>query len=132
MLILTRRIGETLSIGDDITLTVLSVNNSQVRVGIKCPKDIPVLREEVLRKLLANGEVTLTEGSIVKEFIDNTPERPRQNNDATRTHPGAGRKTYLGGEPPIRQPRPRRAPSDYYDRLSSRPRRPLVDVDGNY
>lgn len=44
MLILTRKIGEVLHIGDEITLTVLNVKDSQVRLGIKAPKDVPVYR----------------------------------------------------------------------------------------
>ena len=47
MLILTRRIGETLKIGDDITVTVLDVKGYQVRVGIKAPQDVTILREEL-------------------------------------------------------------------------------------
>jgi len=59
MLILTRRIGETLKIGDNITVTVLDVKGSQVRVGVVAPKDTRVDREEVRRRieaeLLAQG-----------------------------------------------------------------------------
>ena len=47
MLILTRRIGETLQIGDDITLTVLAVKGNQVRIGVVAPKDVAVHREEL-------------------------------------------------------------------------------------
>lgn len=47
MLILTRRIGESLQIGDDITLTVLAVKGNQVRIGVVAPKDVAVHREEV-------------------------------------------------------------------------------------
>ena len=53
MLILTRRIGETLHIGDDITVTVLDVKGTQVRVGVVAPKDVRVDREEVRRKIEA-------------------------------------------------------------------------------
>lgn len=51
MLILTRRIGETVVIGDDIEVTVLNVKGNQVRVGIEAPKDVPVHREEVRQRI---------------------------------------------------------------------------------
>jgi carbon storage regulator len=47
MLILTRRAGETLRIGDNIEVTVMAVNGSQVRIGIKAPRDVAVDREEI-------------------------------------------------------------------------------------
>jgi carbon storage regulator len=47
MLVLSRRIGETLFIGDDIRLTVLGITGGQVRLGIKAPDNVPVLREEI-------------------------------------------------------------------------------------
>jgi len=51
MLILTRRVGETLCIDDDVTVTVLGVKGNQVRIGINAPKDVAVDREEIyLRK----------------------------------------------------------------------------------
>ena len=53
MLILTRRVGETLVIGDDVTITVLEVKGSQVRIGINAPKDIEVHREEIYKRIQA-------------------------------------------------------------------------------
>lgn len=47
MLILTRRVGETLNIGDDIQVTILSVKGNQVRIGIEAPIDVSVHREEI-------------------------------------------------------------------------------------
>lgn len=51
MLVLTRRIGESLMIGDDMTLTVLEIRGTQVRLGIKAPRNIPVHREEVYERI---------------------------------------------------------------------------------
>lgn len=47
MLILTRRIGEKIMIGDDVSIAILDVRNGQVRIGVDAPKEIPVHREEI-------------------------------------------------------------------------------------
>jgi len=93
MLILTRRAGEALRIGDEIEVTVMAVNGSQVRIGINAPRDIAVDREEIAerkrrdREALAAGakpaaprvaaaaqKVTLSSKSVQRDGAD-TPER---------------------------------------------------------
>lgn len=51
MLILTRRVGETVNIGDEVTVTVLSVKGNQVRLGVNAPKSIAVHREEIYQRI---------------------------------------------------------------------------------
>ncbi|MGB0733559.1 MAG: carbon storage regulator CsrA [Pontibacterium sp.] len=56
MLILTRRVGETLMVGDEVTVTVLGVKGNQVRIGVNAPKDVSVHREEIYQRIQREKE----------------------------------------------------------------------------
>jgi carbon storage regulator len=56
MLILTRRVGESLMVGEEITVTVLGVKGNQVRIGIDAPKDVAVHREEIFQRIKNDGD----------------------------------------------------------------------------
>lgn len=55
MLILTRRVGETVMIGDEVTVTVLRVKGNQVRLGVNAPKSVSVQREEIFHRIKREG-----------------------------------------------------------------------------
>ena len=63
MLILTRRVGESLMIGDEVNVTVLGIKGNQVRIGVNAPKDVAVHREEIYQRIQQEGG----EGSEVRE-----------------------------------------------------------------
>ena len=64
MLILTRRVGETLMIGDDVTITILGVRGGQIRVGVNAPKNTAVHREEVYEKMRKEDAVVAPQVSV--------------------------------------------------------------------
>jgi carbon storage regulator len=70
MLILTRRVGETLMIGDEVTVTVLGVKGNQVRIGVNAPRDVAVHREEIYERIKREqaeaGHVTRGNGQDVQ------------------------------------------------------------------
>ena len=56
MLILTRKVGESVLIGDDISITVLSVRGNQVKLGVQAPKEVSVHREEIYQQILQSKD----------------------------------------------------------------------------
>ncbi len=74
MLILTRRVGETLMIGDEVTVTVLGVKGNQVRIGINAPKDVAVHREEIYMRIKRENEA----GSAANDAPAAADEPPKE------------------------------------------------------
>ena len=64
MLILTRRIGETIMVGDEVTVTVLGVKGNQVRLGVSAPKTIPVHREEIYIRIKREEAIASATGGV--------------------------------------------------------------------
>jgi carbon storage regulator len=62
MLILTRRVGETLKVGNDVDVTVLGVKGNQIRIGIKAPKNVAVHREEIFDRIQREAELAARAG----------------------------------------------------------------------
>lgn len=80
MLILTRRTGETVMIGNDVTLTVLGVKGNQVRIGINAPKSVPVHREEIYERIkreLAGDSDGNVDGNVQEPVAPKTTEFAR-------------------------------------------------------
>ena len=84
MLILSRRVGESITIGDDIVVTVVTVGGNQIRLGIEAPRQVRVLRQEIVQAIkdenhaAANAaDCTRRFGDVVKQLRDKAGERTR-------------------------------------------------------
>jgi carbon storage regulator len=77
MLILTRRVGETLKVGNDVDVTVLGVKGNQIRIGIKAPKTVAVHREEIFDRIQREAELAArsqSKGAPASEDTETTGE----------------------------------------------------------
>ena len=79
MLILTRRVGETLKVGNDVDVTVLGVKGNQIRIGIKAPKNVAVHREEIFDRIQREAQLAQrTDGSKVSSGSANGELQPEE------------------------------------------------------
>lgn len=69
MLVLTRRVGERLIIGDDVTISILSIKGNQVRIGIDAPSEVMIHREEIYKRILKEREKLSLDKSNVRHLI---------------------------------------------------------------
>jgi carbon storage regulator len=70
MLILTRRVGETVMIGNEVTVTVLGVKGNQVRIGVNAPKDVAVHREEIYERIKREEDLDSRPGAQTPKMVD--------------------------------------------------------------
>jgi carbon storage regulator len=70
MLILTRRVGETVMIGNEVTVTVLGVKGNQVRIGVNAPKDVAVHREEIYERIKREEDLDSRSAAPATKIVD--------------------------------------------------------------
>jgi carbon storage regulator len=80
MLILTRRIGESLQIGDNIKLTVLSIRGNQVQVGVEAPPEVPVHREEVYERIQRERDMS-GQPPVARRITNRLFGKPKRSTD---------------------------------------------------
>jgi len=69
MLVLTRKNGESIKIGDDIEITIISAKNDQVKIGIKAPKNVEIFRKEILDQILTENQQASKDISSLLKFM---------------------------------------------------------------
>ena len=78
MLILTRKLGERIIIGEKVQLSVVEINKNNIKIGINAPKDITIYREEVFEKIKKENEMSSVSGIINFTDISNTIKNKKQ------------------------------------------------------
>lgn len=84
MLVLSRRPGESIMVGNDITITVIEVRGDQIRIGIDAPREVQVHREEVVRELEAQNTAAAGSAQRTQRLVARLPANARRPDDARR------------------------------------------------
>ena len=103
MLVLSRRIGESIVIGNEVVVRVIDVRGDQVRLGIDAPRDVQIHREEVFLELQKENESAATASARTRDLVGRMPGRPPQPG-------GQGGQGGASGHPGQRPVRPARKP----------------------
>lgn len=107
MLVLSRRIGESIVIGNEVVVRVIDVRGDQVRLGIDAPRDVQIHREEIFLELQAENESAATASARTRDAVGRMPGRPPQpSGEQDASKPSGG----LPGQAGQRPVRPRRRP----------------------
>lgn len=108
MLVLTRRSGESIVIGNDIVVTILEVRHDQVRVGIDAPKTVAVHREEVFRQISRENTAAIASAERAQQLLRHRPVPPRRPPGARppQSPASAPQPEAPQAEPPAAEPPP--------------------------
>lgn len=108
MLVLSRRIGESIVIGNEVVVRVIDVRGDQVRLGIEAPRDVQIHREEVFLELQAENESAATASARTRDAVGRMPGRPPQPGGQQEVPKTPGGLPGQAGQRPVRR---RRGPS---------------------
>ena len=106
MLVLSRRIGESIVIGNEVVVRVIDVRGDQVRLGIEAPRDVQIHREEIFLELQAENESAATASARTRDAVGRMPGRPPRPGGEQGAPTGSDDLPGRTGQRPVRPRRP--------------------------